>query len=269
MSDAFEIRNRPSAAPAPSLCLALDLQRVWDVQADHTYDVVCDRPERQLVTIWTLGGTGELMVEGHRPVSLVSNSVITIELTRIRRYRCLGDQWNFRWFEYTLTDVFPAAINTPCRISFRDADLVLFNELFVKIQHPAAPERHIASAAFALMLQRWIAESRLRNAPSPHQRVIETVINRIRGDLSANWTLPRLASEAGLCETLFRREFKKVTGVAPAQFILQARLHAAVLMIRQGVYSLAGIATQLNFSSAFHLSTAFKKQYGVSPSQWH
>ena len=38
-------------------------------------------------------------------------------------------------------------------------------------------------------------------------------------------------------------------------------------MIQQGVYTLEGIAEQLGFSSAFHLSTAFKNVYGMSPSK--
>jgi AraC-like DNA-binding protein len=103
---------------------------------------------------------------------------------------------------------------------------------------------------------------------SPQQQVIEAIVDRIRKDPGTHWRVPRLAAAAGFCETRLRREFKSATGVSPARFILRTRLHAAVPMIEQGVYTLEGIAEQLGFSSAFHLSTAFKKAYGVSPSKW-
>ncbi|HAS83296.1 MAG TPA: hypothetical protein DCS43_11645 [Verrucomicrobia bacterium] len=267
-STGMQTHNRPAFAPAPSRCLAPDLLRIWNVQADRSYDVICHCPESILVTIRTHAGAGVVFLEDGLPIPLPSDSFITLERPRIRRYYCVDSKWVFWWFEYTLAGAFPAAVNTPYCIQSRPADVPLFEDMFVKLQHPSAAERQVASAGFSVLLHRWFAEIRMRREPSPYQRVIEGVIDRIRGDLSADWTLPRLAMAAGLCETLFRREFKRVTGETPSRFILKSRLHAAVLMIQQGVYTLAGIAGQLNFSSAFHLSAAFKKEFGVSPSQW-
>jgi len=264
----LHVRNRPALAAAPSRCLAPDLQRIWNVQADRSYDIHCEHPEPILVTIRTHAGTGTVFLEDGLPIQLPPDSFITLERTRIRRYCCVDAHWVFWWFEYDLAGSFPAALNTPFRVQSRPADTPLFEDIFVKLQHPSAAERRVASAGFALLLHRWFAEIRLRRAPSPYQRVIEKVIDQVHSDLSADWTLPRLAAESGLCETLFRREFKRATGESPSRYILKARLHAAVLMIQQGVYTLAGIAEQLHFSSAFHLSAAFKKEFGVSPSRW-
>lgn len=262
------MRNRPAYAAGPSRCVAPDLQRVWDVQADPSYDIACDRPAPLLVALRTHAGSGVVVLKDGRQLPLPSGSLVVMEQPKLRRYRCAGAFWSFWWFEFTLSEPFPAALNTPFHLPNRPEDGLVFDDLFVKLQHPSAADRQVASASFALLLHRWLAELRLRRAPSPHQRVVEGVIDRIHGDLSAGWTLPRLAAEAGLCETLFRREFKRVTGEPPARFILKARLHAAVQLIQQGVYTLAGIAEQLHFSSAFHLSAAFKKEFGVSPSQW-
>ncbi len=266
--EAPAVRNRPSSAPGHSRSLVVDLRQIWDVQADARYDIACNRTERLMITIRTHSGAGELSLAGQPPVTLAADSLITVEQSRIRRYRSVEASWDFWWFEYTLSDVLPVAGGTAFWVSGHPADAAMFAEIFVNLQHPAPAVRHIASAAFSLMLHRWVAEIRMRAVLSPYQRVIEQVIDRIRQTLSDDWPVSRLASEAGMGETLFRREFKRVAGVAPARFIRQARLHAAVLMIQQGIYSLAGIASQLNFSSAFHLSTAFKQEYGVSPSQW-
>lgn len=271
MNDRIDIkrgtRDRPSAAPGPARALSVNLKRIWNVRADRSYDIRCNRGQRVLVTMRTLEGTGELRLEGRAPIVLSSNSLITLEQPRLRRYRCTTAPWTFWWFEYTTADPFPTALNTPYQAAGDTRDAADFEETFTKLQHPSAAQRAIASATFAAMLHRWFAEVRLHTAPSSHRRVIEVMIDRIHADLSADWSLPRLHAEAGLGETLFRREFKAATGLTPARFIRQARLHAAAQMIEQGTYTLAAIAEQLNFSSPFHLSTAFKQQFGIRPSQ--
>ncbi len=262
------MQNRPSAAPGPARALAVNVKRIWDVREDMSYDVRCRRPERCLVTVRTLAGAGEMQLEGRAPIALSADSLATVEQPRLRRYRCTATPWTFWWFEYTTTDPFPTALNTPYHAIGDSRDAADFEEAFTKLQHPSAAHRAMASATFACMLHRWFADIRLQRAPSPHRRIIETVIDRIHADLAADWSLPRLTAEAGLGETLFRREFKAATGLTPARFIRQARLHAAAQMIEQGTTTLAAIAEQLNFSSPFHLSTAFKQQFGIRPSQF-
>ncbi len=263
-----ESKGRPSSAPGPSRSLSLDLLQIWDVCADARYDVVCHRPERRLITIRTCSGAGALELEEQPPIQVSDGSLITLDQPCLRRYRTLVSPWRFWWFEYRVADVLPVQRGVPFQVEGHPADATLLEEMFVKLQNPEESERRVASGAFVLLLQRWLAEVRVRAVPAPHQRVIGAIIDRVRGSLSEPWPVSRLVAETGLCETLLRREFKRVTGLSPAQFILQARLHAAVLLIQEGIYSLSGIADQLHFSSAFHLSAAFKKHYGVSPSQW-
>jgi AraC-like DNA-binding protein len=262
-----EIHNRPSRASGPSRAMAVNLKTIWDVCEDSSYDARCDRPIQHVVTIRTRAGAGELHVEGRTPIAVGPDSLISLELPRLRRYRCTTPPWTFWWFEYDTSDPFPTALHAPYPVKGTACDERDLQEAFTKLQHPAAAHRAIASATFSLMLHRWFAEIRQQNTPSPHRGVIDTIIDRIHADLSADWSLPRLTAAAGLGETLFRREFKAATGLTPARFIRQARLQAAAQMIEQETYTLAAIAEQLNFSSSFHLSTAFKQHFGIRPAQ--
>ena len=150
----------------------------------------------------------EIQLDEGPPLSLTSSSCVTIEKPKLRRYRCVKEPWAFWWFEYTTADPFPSALNQPFKVRGQSSDVGAFDEIFSKLQHPSIAERAVASATFSTLLHHWLAEIRQRRAPR-YRRVIETIIERIHGDLSANWSLPRLAAEAGLCETLFRREFKR------------------------------------------------------------
>ncbi len=80
--------------------------------------------------------------------------------------------------------------------------------------------------------------------------------------------IPGLARELGVAYSYFRREFKRHTGLAPYQYARQLRLEKARRMIGSSSQSLQNIAEQLGFASPYHLSAAFKKQYGQSPDHW-
>jgi AraC-like DNA-binding protein len=80
--------------------------------------------------------------------------------------------------------------------------------------------------------------------------------------------IPGLARELGVAYSYFRREFKRHTGLAPYQYVRRLRLEKARRLIGGSSESLQSISEQLGFASPFHLSSAFKKQYGQSPDHW-
>jgi transcriptional regulator GlxA family with amidase domain len=56
--------------------------------------------------------------------------------------------------------------------------------------------------------------------------------------------------------------------MAPRQYLMRLRLERAQRLIGTTPFTLEAIAEQLGFSSAFHLSAAFKKRFGVPPAVW-
>lgn len=80
--------------------------------------------------------------------------------------------------------------------------------------------------------------------------------------------MPALARELEMDYTRFRREFKKSTGLAPHQYLMRLRLEKAQRLLGATPATLDAIAEQAGFSSAFHLSAAFKDRFGVAPAHW-
>lgn len=54
--------------------------------------------------------------------------------------------------------------------------------------------------------------------------------------------------------------------MAPAAYMLRARLEESCILLRSGAMTMNQIAAQLCFSSPQHFSAAFKRQYGMPPS---
>jgi AraC-like DNA-binding protein len=81
------------------------------------------------------------------------------------------------------------------------------------------------------------------------------------------WSLPRMAAEAGMSRSAFAVSFKEATGTTPAEYLSDWRLTLAMSQIRSG-QPVKLIAAELGYASASSLSKAFKQRFGASPRDW-
>lgn len=80
-------------------------------------------------------------------------------------------------------------------------------------------------------------------------------------------TLDQLAAEAGLSKYHFCREFKRLSGQSPMEFLRQARVEAARSLLLSTPWTIHAIAAQVGFSDEFQLSRIFRRMTGKAPSQ--
>ena len=77
-----------------------------------------------------------------------------------------------------------------------------------------------------------------------------------------------LAVKLGVAYSHFRRAFRSRTGFTPWKYVVHLRLTRARALMASSDATLDDIASQTGLSSGFHLSSAFKQSYGISPSLW-
>ncbi|MGW3962898.1 AraC family transcriptional regulator [Amycolatopsis sp. NPDC005003] len=83
------------------------------------------------------------------------------------------------------------------------------------------------------------------------------------------WTVAKLAAEAGVSRAALARRFTAAVGEPPMAYLTGWRLAlAADLLHRHPDTTIASIARQVGYGSAFALSAAFKREFGVSPQQY-
>ncbi|MET9464347.1 AraC family transcriptional regulator [Streptomyces sp. NPDC006544] len=82
------------------------------------------------------------------------------------------------------------------------------------------------------------------------------------------WTVESLARKVGVSRAALARRFTELVGEPPMSYLTGWRLALAADLLGDPATTLASAAHQVGYSSAFSLSTAFKRVRGVSPREF-
>jgi len=93
-------------------------------------------------------------------------------------------------------------------------------------------------------------------------------INYINTHIFENLTLESVAKEAGISKCYFSREFKKHIGLPFVSYINKLRCKKAAELLLTGNYSVRQISLMCGFSADCYFSNIFKKQFGITPSEY-
>jgi AraC family transcriptional regulator len=80
--------------------------------------------------------------------------------------------------------------------------------------------------------------------------------------------LEELAEITGLSQSYFSHAFKASTGLPPHQWQMRARMQRVTQLLADGSQSLTEIAAETGFADPAHFTRMFRRQFGISPSQW-
>ncbi|MGW7204643.1 cupin domain-containing protein [Streptomyces sp. NPDC054837] len=108
-------------------------------------------------------------------------------------------------------------------------------------------------------------------APAWYRAMADPVVGRvlrlIQDDPAHPWTVASLAAKAGVSRAALARRFTDLVGEPPMTYLTGWRLALAADRLRDSDATLDAIARQVGYGSAFALSSAFKRVYGVSPQE--
>lgn len=111
----------------------------------------------------------------------------------------------------------------------------------------------------------------LRKGPVPSpgkENSIDYAISYIREYYMSDINMTELAKLTGYCDDYFRIVFKKKTGMAPKELILETRLKAAKKMLADKNISLTDISAKCGFEYYSRFSLFFKDKTGMTPSEY-
>ena len=71
-----------------------------------------------------------------------------------------------------------------------------------------------------------------------------------------------------ISQSKFSYKLKELTGETPGSFFRRYKLNKAARLLLEGQYNVSEVAVMIGFNTAAHFSVAFKKQFGVTPSEF-
>ncbi|MDJ0382239.1 AraC family transcriptional regulator [Streptomyces sp. G-G2] len=121
------------------------------------------------------------------------------------------------------------------------------------------------------VLRTWLADPG-SGAPAWYRAQSDPVVGPSLRLLHENpaygWTVEELARKVGVSRASLARRFAEVVGEPPVAYLTGWRLALAADLLREPEATVASVARRVGYSSAFALSTAFKRVRGVSPQEF-
>jgi transcriptional regulator GlxA family with amidase domain len=126
----------------------------------------------------------------------------------------------------------------------------------------------LASAAFALLLQRWLHALEADAQKSAGGYAVARSIQHMKATLGSAVSVEELAQLSGLSSRRFRQVFQAATGSSPKRYLDALRISTAESLLINTPFAIHEIANRLGYSSPFHFCKAFQKVHGIPPSQF-
>jgi AraC family transcriptional regulator len=99
------------------------------------------------------------------------------------------------------------------------------------------------------------------------QKTLRLVLDYINDNLSSTLRLGELAAIAGVSPSHFGALFRRATGLAPHEYVIQRRVDRACELLRNRAMSIPEAAVAVGFYDQSHLTRHMRRVLGFSPGQ--
>ncbi|HQR36493.1 MAG TPA: AraC family transcriptional regulator [Blastocatellia bacterium] len=86
--------------------------------------------------------------------------------------------------------------------------------------------------------------------------------------VAEEFSLERLAAQAGLSKFHFQRLFKSGVGVSPSRYHINLRMNLARRLLRETKQSVVDVALEVGYADPSHFAKLFRRETGLSPSDY-
>lgn len=93
-------------------------------------------------------------------------------------------------------------------------------------------------------------------------------IGYINSHFTEQFSIPQLAKQCALSESVFRRRFRQLTGSSPVQYITQLKIEKACQLLQSGDIRPEDISNFLHFYSVSYFYRVFKSVTGLTPMEY-
>ncbi|GMK48331.1 hypothetical protein PghCCS26_54610 [Paenibacillus glycanilyticus] len=221
------------------------------------------------VTVFPESGESSICTQGYACHPRIGGYRIEVPRTKAAEYVI----FNYRMLpleqqEWTLEG--PLGTYSEVKIHYMVDELL--RKTREELPEAGSPEAAAFRYRTRLMLERilyiFLRESHMKKNEGSVTRSIEDTISYMNEHYMLPLTLSMLAGRAGMSEGHYTVLFKKQTGRTMTVYLRSLRIEKAKQLFSQTRLPAKEIAQQVGFSDYFYFSRMFKKEVGMSPSEY-
>jgi len=225
----------------------------------------------------TLAGWGNFQLYGQKPQQITPGKAFFVMVPSRHRYYLPADSpgWTFAWFgihnPWLVTRITKQVIARGPLVEV-EPDSVLAASILrllsgaIKKDFRDRFEVELALFEFALAYERWTEQG--HDSYDAGQRLLDETRSLILAALPGTVRVDDLANHQGISRKHFSFLFHERTGLTPAHFATQVRVHEAARMLIETRLPLKTIAADCGFANANHFSKVFRRLQHLSPASY-
>jgi len=153
-----------------------------------------------------------------------------------------------------------------------ESELIVLLRTFMNEYEANLPGREAQLAALGLRITHSLIRAALKVTARPATGATRLEIHRAIQYLHDHFSEPikvaDLARAAGLSAPHFSRVFRRETGYAPFEYLINIRIQRSRILLRAGDDSITDVALKCGFATPSHFADCFRRQCGLSPSEY-
>jgi AraC-like DNA-binding protein len=154
-------------------------------------------------------------------------------------------------------------------IGFQENIINNFQDIFNYVKSERPGYHQVCSGLIMHILGQIISLKKNENfRHSQIEKIIQKACLIIRDNPAMNLNVEQLANDLNVNYSLFRKGFKKYTGLSPMQYHTSLRMKQAVFLLTNTDLSVKEISFNLGFCTVFYFSKLFKEKTGRTPSEF-
>jgi transcriptional regulator GlxA family with amidase domain len=130
-----------------------------------------------------------------------------------------------------------------------------------------------AQALLLLLVARYyfVAQRPVVASEADHDGILRLreLARRIDEETSRAWTVAEMATFLGMSPSQFSALFTLHLGTSPHDYLIDARLRMAIILLTNTIERVAQVAYQCGFKSPYYFSRIYHKRIGCHPSEYN
>lgn len=225
---------------------------------------------------------GSITTIGNKKYNCPPHSFLIIEPYKLNTSTNIGsNNYSYYFFHFDIEPIslkqqFIALLTKNGHLVYKE-EFHYFEEMLNRLLNEAEQKEIGYSSIITSALIRIIVEiiryqlndtnNKLEIIELPHLELINDAINYIQTHLHEPIKLTTMALDLGVSTSILYKSFINVLSTPPLTYIHQQKILQAQKMLMND-YSVTMIASELGYSSAYHLSKTFKQITGISPREY-